>query len=487
MTLRKVVIALTFIAVFAMGLRISVDTDTWWHLRTGDWIRETGSVPLEDPFSFTQTGADWRYPSAAWISQIVMSWLFERAGPAGLNLGVAATVTVALALMYPVTSGGSFQRAFLLVLSAATSAVFWSARPHLATYLFFAALLLILEKWRVGRPRLLWWLPAIMLVWVNSHPGFAAGFVLFGIYLVAELIDLVAANQVGTLRKGLKESVIPQMLLVGLLMILAVMLNPSGPAMLSYPFETLSIGVLRDSIQEWQSPNFHDAVNLPFLFTVLFSLLILGRSRRTISLTDALLLTIFGAMAFLAGRNVPLFALISAPILSSNLAGIVEDWQARGLMRLELDRPPNRSQSILNIGIVTLALLAVAAKATLVLPSATNQAAFEERFPVAAAEFILDEGLPGPIFNSYNFGGYLIWAVPDLPVFIDGRTDLYADGSLEQWLQIAAAEEGWQQQLAHHDIQLILIEDFWPLAHRLEAAGWDKIYADEIAVVFVHQ
>ena len=154
---------------------------------------------------------------------------------------------------------------------------------------------------------------------------------------------------------------------------------------------------------------------------------------------------------------------------------------------LELDRAPGRAQSLLNIAIVLLALSAVVAKAAQVLPRAANQTAFEERFPVAATEFILDQDLPGPIFNSYNFGGYLIWAMPDLPVFIDGRTDLYADGSLEQWLRLATAEEGWEQKLARHEIQLILIEDFWPLAHRLEAAGWDKIYADEITVIFVHQ
>ena len=470
-----------------MGLRISADSDTWWHLRTGDWIRETGRVPLEDPFSFTQAGTEWRYPSAAWISQIAMSWLFERTGPAGLNLGLAATVTAALALIYPVMGGGVFQRAFLLVLTASTSAVFWSARPHLATYLFFAAFVLILEKWREGRAKLLLWLPPIMLVWVNSHPGFAAGFVVYGIYLLAHVIERVVGNRVGGFKEGLKESSLRPLLLVALLMLLAVMLNPSGPAMLSYPFETLSIGVLRDFIQEWQSPNFHDAANLPFLFTVLFSLLILGRSRRTISTTEALLLVIFGAMAFLAGRNIALFALVSAPVLARHLGVIVEDWQAKGLRPLELDRAPGRAQSLLNIAIVLLALSAVVAKAAQVLPRAANQTAFEERFPVAATEFILDQDLPGPIFNSYNFGGYLIWAMPDLPVFIDGRTDLYADGSLEQWLRLATAEEGWEQKLARHEIQLILIEDFWPLAHRLEAAGWDKIYADEITVIFVHQ
>lgn len=89
MSFRRLVIALAFVAIFAMALRISTDTDTWWHLRTGELILQSG-VPTADTFSYTRAGATWLYPSAAWVSEIQLYLLHQWAGFAGLNLWVAA-------------------------------------------------------------------------------------------------------------------------------------------------------------------------------------------------------------------------------------------------------------------------------------------------------------------------------------------------------------------------------------------------------------
>ncbi|MCW5888422.1 MAG: hypothetical protein KIT07_09895, partial [Anaerolineales bacterium] len=173
MSFRRLLLVLSFLAVFAMALRISSDSDTWWHLRTGAQILQTGQVPQTDSYSHTRAGAAWLYPSAAWLSEIQMAALFATFGFAGLNLWVAALVTLAFGFVYAaMPRGGLFVRGALLVLAAASSAVYWAARPYLWSFVFSALTLWLLEAARRGQVRRLLWLPLVMLLWANSHPGF---------------------------------------------------------------------------------------------------------------------------------------------------------------------------------------------------------------------------------------------------------------------------------------------------------------------------
>src|SRR5690606_39141787 len=118
-------------------------------------------------------------------------------GPGGLNLWTAAMVTLAFACIYPILRGGPFLRAFALVLAASASGAYWAARPYMVTFAAAAFFLLVLERWRRrveanppgGRLGSLLLLPAVMLVWVNSHGGFAAGFLIWGVYLAGALVD----------------------------------------------------------------------------------------------------------------------------------------------------------------------------------------------------------------------------------------------------------------------------------------------------------
>ncbi|MGD9093603.1 MAG: hypothetical protein PVF74_12205, partial [Anaerolineales bacterium] len=189
MTTERLVKWITFFAVFAMAARISVDTDTWWHLRAGAWILENGSVPQVDPFSYTRFGEPWQYPG--WIVEIPMYAIFQTLGPGGLNLWTAFMVTFTFWFIWQTLSGGPFMRAFVIVLAAATAGVYWAARPYLVTFLLAAVYLWILEDYRWGRIKSrsirMWLLPTLMVLWANSHGGFAVGFLIWGVYFVWEL------------------------------------------------------------------------------------------------------------------------------------------------------------------------------------------------------------------------------------------------------------------------------------------------------------
>ncbi|MCL5428703.1 MAG: hypothetical protein M1347_02715 [Chloroflexi bacterium] len=485
MSFRNLIFALTFLAIFAMGLRFSMDTDTWWHLRTGEVILQQRTIPTTDSFSFTRDGEPWRYPSTAWLMELKLYFIYSWFGPGGLNIWVAATITLAFAFIYLSMSGGAFLRAFVLVLATAVSGVYWAARPYMATFVLSAIFIWILEDFRWGRKRRLIWLPVLMAIWVNSHPGFAMGFILVGIYFVDELVRWLAANW-PLRRKKFNAAIrgrLGAFVLVSFALLVAASLNPSGLTIFGYPFETVSIGVLRDFIEEWQSPNFHEPGTQPFIWLLLLTLGALSASRKRVALSDFLLMTAAVYLTLLAGRNMPLFALVAPIVLTRYAAPSIEE------LRKKLRWKPSRTkaarwQKALNVAILLVLVLAVAARARVFYPDKANREDYAGDFPIGAVEYIKEEQPYGNLFNSYNWGGYLIWNLRDYPVYVDGRTDLYSDGVLREWLNTVNINSVGLGALDRWGIRLVLIEPEWPLAKILPDEGWQLLYEDKISVLY---
>lgn len=491
MQTRTLVIWITFLAVFAMAATYAVDTDTWWHLRAGEWMVENRQILQVDIFSHTRYGEPWRYPG--WLAEIPMYALYRLLGPGGLNLWTAAMVTLAFAFVWRVQSGNPYLRAFITVLGAAASGVYWAARPYLVTFLLAAVYLWLLESWRwkAGERyrRRLWLLPGLMILWANSHGGFFTGFLLLAVYLAGEAwswvsgLILVRRHALAS-PPGEHFTRLRFLSLISLVTLLAACLSPLGPRLLLYPFQTVEIAALQVYIQEWQPPDFQNIAMQPFLWLLLLSLGAVGASRRRLELTDFLLLAGFGYLGFLAARNIALFALAALPPLSrySDHALSVITRQLR-LPSLASVTPPTLRR--LNLGLLGIVFLAVLARVVPVLPQAANDAHFRQQLPVAAAEAVARAAPPGKLFNSYNYGGYLVWVLRDYPVFVDGRTDLYDDEIIDEWLAALRAEPGWEQILEARQIGVVLVEPGTPLAGRLaEQPGWEQLYGDDLAVVY---
>lgn len=484
MTFDRLVRATLGVAVFAMALRVSVDTDTWWHLRAGDTIVQEGHVLTQDRFSLTRQGEEWHYPG--WLAEVMMSRVFEAGGYAGMNLATAAVVLAAWALVWTALEGPTLLRAFVVVLAATTSAVYWSARPHLLTFLLTAGFIALTLRALRGRRGALYGCIPLMALWANLHGGFAVGLLVLLLAAAGQLLD-GAMDRVGLRRETGELSsggVRPLDWLAAIAgCVAAVSLNPLGPSMILYPLQTASIGVLRMYIQEWQSPDFHQLEVLPFLLLLLGTFAAMALSPRRPRGYELLWTAGFGALAFLAARNIALFALAAAPVLSRHAAA----WL--GQLRLERARGREVSPAVaraLNWVLFALVVLAAGVKAVRPLSDSFNRETLRSIVPVAAGEYLLDERPPGPLFNSYNWGGYVVWALyPHYLSFVDGRTDLFGDVILEQYLLAWRADPGWEEVFDRWGIRLALLEPQAPLTRALEAAGWQNVYQDDLAVVLV--
>lgn len=469
-----------------MAMRVTIDTDTWWHLAAGKYIVETGEIIREDPFSLTRQGQSWIYPG--WLAQVVLFQSYELFGLQGLILLTALFVVLAFACIWPLLNEPPLMRSSTLLLAASVSAVYWSARPQIMSFTLSGLFLLLLSKVRAGNQRMALLLPLFMALWTNVHGGFAIGFILIFGFLLGEIMEAVSKMVRDDVSiKEVWYQYRRRLVLwigIGLACALAVVLNPHGIQMLLYPFKTVSVGTLQDYLQEWQSPNFHEFKMQPFLWMLLLLLLSLAFSKKEVSWNSLILVTGFTYLSLVAARNIGLFALVSAPMLCKHGFDAIKPI----LKRREQGRNiPESVARILNVVILLLMILAVGVNSLLHLGDEFIQEEVSEQIPVRAVVNMRDDKLYGNLFNSYNWGGYIIWSLyPEVLSFVDGRTDLFNNEILGDYLTAWLADPGWEEIFQNWDIKVVLLEIESPLAKVLSISGWNVVYKDEQAVVLIN-
>jgi hypothetical protein len=345
--------------------------------------------------------------------------------------------------------------------------------------LLTALFLYLLDRYRkTSRLRYILVLPAVSLVWVNLHGGFPLGFAIIAVYILGEAIDTL----VGISSKKVTSEVAAfkhVFFLAGVLAlcVLTVLANPNGFRLYLYPFETLNSPSMQQFILEWASPDFHQFEWQPlvWLFLMILGLGLLGR--KSISITNILLVVVFGYAALRSMRNIPLFALIAVPVLAEQIGSLV-----RIKPQIQVQ---SRWFAWLSIAILLFGILAAGLRFMTVIQSQSKTT--QETFPVGAVDWILTTRPSGNIYNTYGWGGYLIWRLyPDYRVYIDGRADVYGDTFIYQYLQIYRGQSNWEKTFSSQGVRLVVIEPESGLAFSLRhSPGWAVAYEDKLSVVFI--
>jgi len=482
LTLNRLIISIAFIGLFAMAARTPADTDMWWHLRSGQLIVETPTLLLSDPFSHTQAAQPWINHN--WLSQIALYAAYALGSFAGLSILIALLVVLAFIFVWKQMDGGSYLRALIIVLAGMTSAVIWAPRPQMITFALTALVgyIVFLYKWRqVDR---LWMLPLIFVAWVNIHGGFAVGFILLAGVIAGEVINHILKYDAPEV---LSWHRLGKLTALTALSFALLFLNPNTTAMYTYPLRTINIGVLRDFIQEWSSPDFHQLFVQPFIWLLVATLAAVGWSQRRLDGGDFVLVAGFVYSALLAGRNIAPFALVCAPVLSRHAQPALERWKQRMGWSARTGSPGGLTT--LNWIILAVVLAMAALKVVGATLPAVQQAAERDALPVDAVRWIKDNRPDGLMFNSYNWGGYLIWQLwPDYDVYVDGRTDLYDDAFLRDYLKVVAAQPGYESILDAARVDWVLIETNSPLDISLsQDVAFQTQYRDDMAVIFTRE
>ncbi|MFZ0287049.1 MAG: hypothetical protein WAL32_17615 [Terriglobales bacterium] len=507
---RRVFVLILALGLFTMAARSATDPDMWWHLRTGQLILQNHRIFHADPYSFTRFGQPW--VDHEWLSQVFICSLYRVAGWGGLIAGFAAIIAAAFLLVFRRSPGQPYIAGAITAWGAVASIPCGGVRPQMLTLLLASILLLILER-SYQRPKLLWWIPPLMLLWVNLHAGFAVGIALLALFLIGDGLDLAF---------GLKEPHLSPERFRQLALIIAtcaaiVPLNPYGLQMYRYPFATLHSRAMQAYIGEWASPDFHQGRYLPVLVLMLATLVLAALSPRRLRPRELLLLTVTTYAALRSVRHIPIYVLVAVPLVS----GMIQAWM-RERLEIAAERRKHKAQGaspgsavgddqvpegrksgwsldfLLEASQNPLTLAKLAINAVLLVGFlcftvarlhyvVVHQPETEAKeFPAAAASFLMTSRPAGPMLNHYNWGGYFIWKLsPAYKVYIDGRADLYGDAFMDEFAATYYLKgKSWQDPLSRWGIETVVLPPDAPLIAALrEMPAWKQVFADRQAVI----
>ena len=473
-----------FSFVFLMAIIPRFDADVWWHLFVGGQIAQHLQVPTHDFMSYTFRGKPW--VDHEWLSEVGMFELYRFGGLQAVVEAFGLVIMTAYFLVYLLMrlKGVNGLIALLMTSLAAISAIgSWGSRVQMVTLLGAAFFCLALERFRsAGHARWLFALVAAMVVWANLHGGFVIGLVIVAIYIAGGILDAVRH------RASLRQAAIQQkplgLTLFGLLAVTLV--NPNGYAELLYPLKFITPNSFTNVIVESLSPNFHLAQMLPFellLLTLVASAFI---ARQDFSWTYLLLVLCFTHLALQETRNIALWGIVIAPIAAVYLQAAIQPLRLR-MRRANRPVPPSRVAAI-NWILVVLLIVMVVTQSTRFVNARTIRTAENAAVPQGAVRYLQTHDVKGHGFNSYAFGGYIIWKLyPRYPVFIDSRADtVYDTRILAEYLKLYAAHPGWRHVIRKYDIRWILVESGAPVVQLLaNAPRWRVAYKSSKAILMV--
>jgi hypothetical protein len=478
MTTRRLALILLGLTLFAMAVQHTVDPDLWWHLPTGQLILEEG-IPRRDPFSFTVP--EHRWITHEWLSEVVMWGVYRAGGLPGLMIAFALLIALTFLTVYRSIEGRPFLAALVVLLAAATSALVWGSRPQVLNLLMTAVFVHVIERWRTEQSMRgsLWVLPVLTVLWANLHSGFMIGVVLLATHTVGEGLQRWSDRLDNV---SIFNPAVRQLGVVTAACLLAAVLNPNGMALWIYPFETLRSPAMRAYIQEWHSPDFHRASFWPFGLMMALGVLGWLFSRRRPTMTELLLFFGTAAAGLMSARNIPIFAIIAAPIVARHVLSSCSGLRIYPVLSGAAPPAPlRRVAAVVNWGLFGIAVGLTGLWTAVRL--AENEEAVRRTYPVAAVDFLEREGLSEARgYNSYNWGGYLIWR--RIPVFVDGRADVYGDDFLSYYRQAFSGGTEWSEPLDDFDVTWVLLERGNVLGSLLTASGrWKQVYRDDLATV----
>jgi hypothetical protein len=447
------------------------DPDMWWHLKTGEVIWTTHTIPTTDLFSYT-TNHHASIPHE-WLSETLIYGAYRWGGYSGLMLWLCFFTAALLITGYILCSlySGNSKTAFIGALTIWLFGTVGSAvRPHMIGYLLLVVELLLLYLGQSRNRNWFFGLPPLFAIWVNCHGSFFFGIVLAGVILFASLFNF----HIGLLRATRWDSRSRRTLALSLVLaIAALFLNPVGVKLVLYPVQTMLDPAMSFSpVSEWQPLQFSDGRSFAFL-GMLGCIFLLVIVRRTELLWQEVLMVAMATwLAASHQRMLFVFGILVAPIVSRLLSTTWDKYHAE------------RDHWVPNAVFIAASLLI----ASYAFPNRQNLAAqIEEQSPVKAVEFIKNNHLSGPILNDWAFGGYLIWTAPEYPVFIDGRGDVF------EWVGVINEFGKWAQLqsdpnvlINKYAIRLCLLSSNSPMATVLPLLpGWKLVYSDSVSVVFV--
>ena len=478
--LAALVLLLAGIGTIAFQIKLCVlDPDIWWHLKVGDWIIDHASVPHSGILSRTAANRPW--VAYSWGYEILMSRAYAWFGLIGIGLyGVLLTLAVAYSIYWMLRRlSGNFWLACIGT-GVVCSAFLFNGMPRpffFSITLFAVTLTLLLEAIRSGQVKPLYWLPLIFLLWANLHIQFIYGLFLVGLFVGVNLFQR-ATEAVGFKLDLFSPPVLPvkDLTLIGIGCVLATLIGPYSYHPYQVVYEYSKAKFTYSVIIELQPLSFRGYSHFAELFLTAAGFFAVGWRRKL----DLFKLTLMTAASVISYRTMRDAWFVCLPAAACVADAFVPHTEAE------------RYESSLSE--TWLEKLTVAAAVAVLLAAAANGTDFTQRgldraissaYPVNAINFLRRNPVQGPLYNALNWGGFLMWYMPEYPVAVDGRNDLYGDELDKVFFNSQNAEASYTTDPYLNESGVVLLGSEMPLAKILSVdPRFQLIYHDDIATVY---
>ena len=455
------------------------DPDFWWHLRNGQLLLTLGRLISTSPYTFTALSHHWVMQE--WLTEVWFAVLTGVSGRLGVlvygDLLMLVTVGAILLRARLMGAGHGVTLGLGALMVGLGAAPIWGPRPQMETYALLAVTLYLVERqlrrggWSAA------WLPPLFLLWTNLEAGFIVGEAFLLVILGVEAWrwwrrwpGAASLRNLWVLTAATAAAVA------------ATLVDPNGPVILLYPFQTQFDTAQQRLIAEWHSPDFHLTVLLPFLFLVLSLAVLLARYRRC-SGRDALLLLMVTPLAFQSVRQTAVFVVVAIPVWMVGVETLRRAVAGRSPRRWPQGPQPRLIRAVEAGMLAVIVLVAGTQLAAGALPR-VRSAVYVARWPVCAALWLRGGPPHLRIFNQYGDGGFLADQLPQDKVFIFGDAALMGNALLSQYGRTIDLAPGWLRTLDRSRSQLVVYERGMPFALAVtHTPQWVRVYQDRRVIV----
>lgn len=487
------------VVFFVFSTRPLWHTDLWGHLAYGRWIWEARAVPTTEPLMPLAAGS--RFVDLAWLTQLIGFGIVTALDVYGLQLLYALSVAACVALVLWQSYRSTQNAVCALIAGAAYLWIEWQQleiiRPQLAGMLCFG----MLFCWMTANvPRRSDWLfiPTLFALWANLHGSFPIGLATLGTATLGRAIDILRGREVGTsptlkaikpispIGRLLRDRGVRRLLGLTLAASAAVLINPYGAKLYA---EVLSVARHQNvsDIVEWAPLTWHMDQGKAALSVAAAVLVLRIVSGRRFTSAEFLLFAGFGCAMFWASRMIVWWAPVAAYLLAVNCHATWRRYLASRFSQFHV--APHIVWTAVGICITVIALGASPPVRRLVFGGVQKKhSALSSQTPIDAASFLREHPPAGQVFNTYEWGDYLLWAGPrGVRVFVASHVHLIPNAVWRDYLHLIRVDRGWKRLLNRYDVQTIIIDRDAQvlLAERLRTdADWHTIYEDDVAVIF---
>ena len=479
---------LLFFLIFLLSLQVITDPDFGWHIRVGEYIASTHSVPQKDIFSFSLPNYPYVYHS--WASELLMYLSYRLASFPGVTIMFALVTTISIFFLYQAArllSNLNPPYLFFLILPLVAYPMA-GGRTRTFGLLFLSIVYFLFIKFQKQNTRLIYLVPPIFLLWVNFHGSF-----ILGIFTLALLIAVDFLTTKDQAQRAIKTKILS---IIFLLSTGATLINPYALRAWQQAIEMSTANYLQvKSINsDWLSLASTQTTGWIFGLLAAGVIILANLPKIKIDIRQKIFLLISFALSLINSR----FSLVLFAAAATVGAQAISQFSRKLNIKVAEALPVKIALSAL-IAIMPLLILANLLQMNSAYRSLENyskylQREFPKKFKYAAwsydaNKFLVENLATKRVANDANWGGLMLLVNPDQKVFYYGAMDNFiVDGRsfAFEFLDLVDTQPGYEEKLKKYQIDAVFLPKNYPLVLALKQnPDWQTVYEDEKATVLL--